>query len=138
MPDSSAGSTTFVDANVLLYLALGDQRRIAVVENLLLSRCKVSVQVLNEIANVASRKMRLSPEETIIFVEEFRNVLTIVPVTEQIHVSGLALRTRYNFSVYDSMIVAAALDSGCNTLLSEDMHHGLKVEGRFEIRNPFA
>jgi predicted nucleic acid-binding protein len=29
------------------------------------------------------------------------------------------------------------LDSGCSVLLSEDMHHGLNVEGRLEIRNPF-
>jgi len=137
MPDSSGRSTTFVDANVLLYLASGDQRRIAIVEDMLDSDCTVSVQVLNEIANVASRKMRHSAQETISFVGRFRSILTVVPVTEQIHERGLALRTRYNLSVYDAMIVAAALDADCTVLLSEDMHHGLKIDGSLEIRNPF-
>ena len=44
---------------------------------------------------------------------------------------------RYGFSVYDSMIVGAALEAGCDTLWSEDMHHGLLVEGRLRILNPF-
>ncbi len=51
---------------------------------------------------------------------------------------GRALGVRYGFSVYDAMIVAAALLNGCNTtLLSEDMQHGLLVENHLQIDNPF-
>lgn len=138
MPGSDGRPAMFVDTNVLLCLASGDQRRIGIVENLLRRGCTVSVQVLNEIANVASRKMRLSPQQTIDFVAGIRSLVTVSSVTEQIHLTGLALRTRYNFSVYDAIIVAAALDSGCGTLMSEDMQNGLKVDGRLEIRDPFA
>jgi predicted nucleic acid-binding protein len=82
--------------------------------------------------------MRLGWDETIAFVEQFRLLLRVVPLTEQIHDNGLKLAQRYQLSVYDGQVVAAALDSGCSVLLSEDMHHGLNVEGRLEIRNPFV
>ena len=54
------------------------------------------------------------------------------------HDIGRALGERYGFSVYDAMIVAAALEHGCTTLYSEDMHDGLVIEGRLHIVNPFA
>jgi predicted nucleic acid-binding protein len=47
------------------------------------------------------------------------------------------LGERYGFSVYDAMIVAAALREGCTTLYSEDMHDGLLVEDQLRIVNPF-
>ena len=136
MPDSP--QKAFIDANVLLYLASSDERKIVKVEQVLRLGGTISVQVLNEIANVARRKMRMEWDETIAFVERFRLLLDVVPLTEQIHENGLRLAERYQLSVYDGMIAAAALDSGCSVLLSEDLRHGLKVEGRLDIRNPFA
>jgi predicted nucleic acid-binding protein len=136
MPDSP--ETVFIDANVLLYLASADERKITKVEVILAQGGTISVQILNEIANVARRKMRMEWAETIAFVERFRLLLTVAPLTEQIHEDGLRLAERYRLSVYDGMVVAAALQTGCSVLLSEDMHHGLKVEGRLEIRNPFV
>jgi predicted nucleic acid-binding protein len=136
MPDSP--ETVFIDANVLLYLASADERKITRVEVILAQGGTISVQILNEIANVARRKMRMEWAETIAFVERFRLLLTVAPLTEQIHEDGLRLAERYRLSVYDGMVVAAALQTGCSVLLSEDMHHGLKVEGRLEIRNPFV
>jgi predicted nucleic acid-binding protein len=136
MPDSSG--TVFIDANVLLYLASRDERKIVKVQSILAQGGTISVQILNEIANVSRRKMRMGWDETIAFVEQFRLLLKVVPLTEPIHGNGLKLAQRYQLSVYDGQVVAAALDCGCSVLLSEDMHHGLKVEGRLEIRNPFV
>jgi predicted nucleic acid-binding protein len=45
---------------------------------------------------------------------------------------------RYGFSFYDSLIISAALESGCNTLYSEDMQHGQLIENRLKIVNPFV
>jgi len=61
----------------------------------------------------------------------------VVPVTHEIHVAGIALLGRYHFSVYDAMIVAAALDAECTTLYSEDMQHG-QVHDGLRVANPFA
>lgn len=56
---------------------------------------------------------------------------------EALHKDGLRLARRYRLSVYDGMIVAAALTANCDILYSEDMHHGLIVDGRLQIVNPF-
>nr|MBP8020297.1 hypothetical protein [Agitococcus sp.] len=63
---------------------------------------------------------------------------TVQPLTVETHAQGLTLAERYHFSVYDSMIVAAALLAQCRILYSEDMQHGLLVEGRLLIQNPFV
>ena len=62
----------------------------------------------------------------------------IVPVTYAIHVVGMHLIERHKFSIYDAMIVAAALEAGCTTLFSEDMQHGQLIAGRLGVVNPFA
>jgi predicted nucleic acid-binding protein len=95
------------------------------------------VQVLNETANVARRKMRMSWKETHGFLAMLRDLLPVVPVTVETHDAGLALAERYGFSTYDAMIAASAMLSGCNTFWSEDMRHGMAVDGRLHIVNPF-
>lgn len=48
----------------------------------------------------------------------------------------LDLQARYNYGFYDSLILAAALHAGCSRLLSEDFHHGQRIEG-LTLENPF-
>jgi predicted nucleic acid-binding protein len=95
------------------------------------------VQVLNEFANVALRKVRLSWSETRDFLDTFRATLEIVPLTLQTHERGLDLAERYQLSLYDGMIVAAAHLAGCRVLYSEDMHDGLVID-QLTIRNPYT
>ena len=59
-------------------------------------------------------------------------------LTIQTHQVGHAITERYKFSVYDAVIVAAALIAGCTTLWCEDMHDGLLLEERLRIINPFS
>lgn len=135
MPDSGVGP--FLDSNILIYLASGDAAKADRAEQLLRDGGIVSVQVLNEIANVALRKMKLSWPDIRDFISRIRDLLTVISVTEPIHESGLRLAERYRFGIYDGMIVAAALEAGCDVVLSEDLQHGLEVEGRLRIVNPF-
>jgi predicted nucleic acid-binding protein len=58
--------------------------------------------------------------------------------TNETHQSGLRLAERHGFSIYDSFIVAAALAAGCDTLWSEEMQHGMVIEQRLRIANPFV
>ncbi len=129
---------SFLDTNVLVYLASGDPAKADCVETLLASGCTISVQVLNEIANVARRKMKLGWEEARDFLEMVRALTIVEPVSIETHDEGLRLAARYNLSVYDSMIVGAALLAGCETLWSEDMQDGLRIDERLLIRNPFV
>jgi predicted nucleic acid-binding protein len=97
----------------------------------------ISVQVLNEIANVARRKTGLSWPETLEFLDLVRGLLPVLPMTVEIHESGLALAEQYRLSIYDAMIAASALHAECDALWSEDMRHGMVLENRMRIVNPF-
>ncbi|GGE01649.1 ribonuclease VapC [Polymorphobacter glacialis] len=129
---------SFFDSNILLYSASSDDDKADRAEALIVRGGTVSAQVLNEVANVARRKMHLTWVETRDLLLPFRKLLTITPVTEAIHNHGLRLAERHGFAIYDSMIVAAAIAAHCDTLWSEDMHHDLTVESVLTIRNPFA
>lgn len=128
---------SFFDTNVLVYIASGEATKANQAEAMIDGGGTISVQVLNELANVARRKMRMSRSETRAFLSAVRDLLTVRPVTVATHEAGLALAEHYNLSTYDAMIAASALEAGCDTLWSADMRHGLRLEGRLRIVNPF-
>jgi predicted nucleic acid-binding protein len=128
----------FVDSNVLLYLISGDDAKAARAEALLQEGgITISVQVLNEFANVARRKAAFTWSEVDAALQAIRQVADVVPVDMAVHERGLAIAQRWQTSIYDGMIVAAALNAGCGTLFSEDMQDGQLIDG-MRIRNPFA
>ncbi len=129
---------SFFDSNTLLYFASREPAKAERVEALMKEGGAISVQVLNEIAAVSRRKFGYSWEQTGLVLAAVRQALRVEPVLVATHELGLALASRYKFGIYDAMIVAAALLSGCDTLWSEDMHDGLVVNGTLTIRNPFA
>ena len=127
----------FFDTNVLLYLLSGDEAKADRAEEVLASGGVISVQVLNEFASVAVRKLKMSIVEIREVLTTIRAVCKIVPISEETHDKGLELSERYGLSIYDAMIVAAALLAGCKMLLSEDMQDGQVIDGSLAIRNPF-
>jgi predicted nucleic acid-binding protein len=127
----------FLDTNILIYLASGDIAKADRAEALLKAGGTISVQVLNELTNVARRKIRLSWRETHDFLTDIRGFLSVQPVTVETHEVGVEIAECYGLSIYDSMIVAAALQASCDRLWSEDMQNGMMVESRLRIVNPF-
>ena len=75
--------------------------------------------------------------ETHALLTTLRGLLTVHPLTLEIHEIGLELAERYGFSMYDAMIAASALHAGCDTLWSEDMRHDMVVDEGLRIVNPF-
>lgn len=128
----------FFDTNILLYLASDDPVKADKAEAIIAEGGLISVQVLNEAANVARRKMGMSWPDTHAFLALLRDLLTVHPLTVETHETGLELARRYGLSLYDSMIAASALLAGCDRLWSEDMQDGLVLEGRIRIVNPFS
>jgi predicted nucleic acid-binding protein len=128
---------SFFDTNVLVYIASGDAAKADRAEAAVAAGGAISVQVLNELANVARRKMRMSWDETHALLTTLRGLLTVHPLTLEIHETGLTLAERYGFSIYDAMIAAAAIHAGCDTLWSEDMQHGMALDEGLRIVNPF-
>lgn len=129
-------SVEFADTNVILYL-LDEGPKADRAEEILANGPRISVQVLNEALVNCRRKAGLDWDETGVFLTGIQTLCTVEDLTVQTHQVGRALAERYQFSVYDAMIVAAALLSGCTTLWSEDMHDGLLVEDQLRIVNPF-
>ena len=128
---------SFIDTNVLVYVASGDPAKAERAEKIIADGGTISVQVLNELANVAHRKMRLSWPETHALLSTIRALLPVQPITVEIHEIGLALAEHYGLSIYDAMIAASALHAECDTLWSEDMHDGMVIQERLRIANPF-
>lgn len=133
----------FIDTNVLIYW-VDDSARADVVEQLLAQQSVISVQVLNEFANVLRRKRAMRLEDIQTLCMTLADTCDVVDVSLRTHQTALALMARYNLSVYDANIVAAAALSGCDILYSEDMQDGLNIKlplpakaHPLVIRNPF-
>ena len=133
-----SAAEAFYDTNILLYLLSADVNKADRAEILLAQGGNISVQVLNEFAAVAIRKLGLSWAEVRETLDVVRSVCSIHPVTIETHDRAFAVAERYGFNFYDALIVAAALLAGCSTLYSEDMQAGQKIDGSLQILNPFS
>jgi predicted nucleic acid-binding protein len=126
----------FADSNVVLY-ALTTGRKAERAWEILRTRPTINVQVLNEVLHVLRLKQRLDWQEIDERMGLIRELLPQVDLTVQVHDVGRALAMRYQFRTYDAMIVAAALEAGCERLWSEDMQDGQVIWDRLTIHNPF-
>jgi len=134
MPETKA----FIDTNILLYLLSEDSNKADRAETIVRAGATISLQVLNELANVTHRKLAMSWMEINELLSLIRSLCSIEPLTIETHDLGKLIAERYKLSVYDAMIVAAALLGGCETLYSEDMQDGLLIDNQLRICNPFT
>lgn len=132
-----SGADSFFDTSVLLYLLSDDTVKADRIETLLGARGVISVQVLNEFAVVALRKLKMPLNEVREVLDTIRAVCAVEPITAETHDRGLAVFERYKFSLYDSMLVATALISGAEILYSEDLQHGQIIDNQLRVTNPF-
>ena len=128
---------SFFDTNVLLYLLSKDAAKADRAEALLASGGVVSIQVLNEFASVASRKLAMTIPEIREILSTIQGVCIVKPLDIETHKLGLELAERYGFSIYDGMIVAAAVRAECTILYTEDLQQGQMI-AKLQIRNPFV
>ena len=127
----------FLDSNVLVYGFTSDPRAHKAQE-LLARGCTAGVQGLNEFVNVARRKLGMTWVEVRDALAAIRTLCpTILPIDIDTHTDSLQIAERYRLSIFDALMVTAALRVDCRILWSEDMHDGLIVEGRLRIANPF-
>jgi predicted nucleic acid-binding protein len=130
-------SESFLDSSTLLYLVSADQRKAGRVEQLLEQRSVISVQVLNEFFAVASGKFGMPPAHVAETLAAVRSCCRVTDLTVADHDLAIEVVSRYRFSFYDSLIVAAALHAGCTTLYAEDLQHGQQLRNGLKIVNPF-
>lgn len=129
----------FVDTNLLIYSISDDADKASIITLLLQEplRFVISTQVISEFIHTCYRKTLLSPTDIRLAVEDFLLFFDLATIGETTIKTAFDLKDRYRFSWYDALIVAAALESACDALYSEDMQHGLVVENQLSIQNPF-
>jgi predicted nucleic acid-binding protein len=126
----------FFDTNVLVYTVTLDPRK-RQADRILRTGGIVSVQVLNEFANVARNKLRHEWRTITYALEQFRlSFEAVCPLTLDTHVAAVSLAEDNGLAFYDALIVASAIEAGCDTLYTEDMQHDRAIGG-LTIRNPF-
>jgi predicted nucleic acid-binding protein len=130
-------SGVFLDSNVILYLLSADAVKADTAETLLTHQPTISVQVLNEVTSVCQRKLKLDWPQTLDLLNAIKANCKIVDLTLDTHAKALEVAQQHQLSFYDALIVAAAIFSGANTLMSEDMHHGAIIQG-IRVHNPFT
>lgn len=128
----------FLDSNILLY-AYTKHANAETARFLAMEPYVISIQVLNEFANVGLRKFGLSwPVLDAILTKLAEAAHLVQPLTLATHIAGRAIARRYMLQMCDGVLLASALEAGCDVVFSEDMQDGLRIDDRLTIRNPFA
>lgn len=129
--------TAFIDSNILI-CAYSDSIKRPRALDTIAGGGIISAQVLNEFTNVLRNKLKQDWPiiEAAIRSLHFR-FPNIVPLTADTHAQALEIARDHGFSFYDALIIAAAIESQCDTLWSEDLQRG-RLIGGVTIRNPFA
>ena len=133
-----ANKTIALDTNVLIYLhdsSSSSKREIA--KNLLADNPHISSQVISEYLNTTRRLLHLSKTDLLIQTSKLFSGCTIIPVAPNTLLFAADLIGKYQFQLFDAVIVASSIESNCATLYSEDMHHGLIIDKSLTIINPF-
>jgi predicted nucleic acid-binding protein len=127
----------FLDTNVLVYAYSHEDYRAETARQLLLDGGVVGIQALNEFTSVARAKLAMSWRA---IQQAIERILILCPKPRPLgietHRRAVELSKRYGFSIWDGLIVAAAIEARCSKLLTEDLQHGQGVEG-IRIENPF-
>jgi len=127
-----------LDTNVLIYLHdSSNNLKREIAKSLLAENPNISSQVISEYLNTTRRLLNLSKTDLLIQTSRLFLGCTIIPVSPGTLLSAAKLTEKYQFQLFDAIIVASSLESSCDTLYSEDMHHGLVVNKTLTIINPF-
>lgn len=129
----------FLDSNVIVYSYSNSELNKQDVARKLITESNsfISTQVLQELCNIVTRKFKFSYGQATMAIAECCQNNILHTNTESTILQACQIAERYGFSFYDSLIVAAALETNCTILYSEDLHDGQVIEGKLTVRNPF-
>ena len=130
--------TVFLDTNVLVY-AQGEGPKSEIARRVVYNGGVISVQVLNEFVSVSRRRLKYEWKQITEAVSDLRVIFHPVGQLSMMeaHINALAISASYEFNIYDSLIIASALQARCSILLTEDLQAGQVIDS-VTIVNPFA
>ena len=127
----------FVDSNIWLYLLSDDAHKKVKAMELLEEGGTISTQTLTENANVCLRKFKLANSTVRKHLLMLVKYCKVVQINSNSVFEALYIAERYQYSFYDSLVIATALSNGCEVLFSEDLQHEQVIERKLKIINPF-
>ena len=132
---------TFLDTNILVYSVDGNDpvkqgiARKILIEALVRREYLISAQVLNEFSNIALLKLKMSIQEVRRFVEIFGQI-NVVSIDRSWTEKALSLKEKFGTQFFDSLLLVAAEENGCDTILTEDLNDG-QMYGSVKAIDPF-
>ncbi len=124
----------FIDSNMLIYGSFGNFEKKQKAKEILTNANEervISIQVLKEFTNVClKKKLHNSDKELIENILQFKNNLFVADITYETIIEAIQLKAKTGYSFYDSLLIATALEQGCKTLYSEDLHKGQMIKGK--------
>ncbi|ACT96042.1 PIN domain-containing protein [Dyadobacter fermentans] len=127
-----------VDTNILVYLHEDTATYKSEISQKIVRGVPIlSSQVISEYINVLHRLLRAPKTDLINHCLIVTECCTVIGMDHQTVLKARELVIRYDFQVFDSIIVASALQVGCNILYSEDFQHCMVVENQLTIINPY-
>ncbi|MEW6102760.1 MAG: PIN domain-containing protein [bacterium] len=140
MPNSKR-TTCFIDTNIWLYAFIekDDKTRSETARGLIQETAPMlSTQVLNEVCVNLLKQANFTEEQVCQLIESFYEKYPVTELNKSVLLTASQLRQQYSLSFWDSTIIASALSVGVSILYSEDLQHGLIIERRLEVLNPFV
>jgi predicted nucleic acid-binding protein len=129
----------FLDTNVFIYIQRSDDpiKKKLAEQAANYFDCIASTQVLNEICNILTKKYPTPRQDIILFLQDIKDNCEVCLVTEDTINAALMIHERWQYSYYDSLIIASALASDCSLIISEDLQDGQIIDERLRIVNIF-
>ena len=138
---NSTDTKIFLDTNIIAYMfdskeeARREKARKFFIELVVANNCHISTQVLQELFNVLTKKLKYTKEDSQKIVLSLTN-LSVHQVTVADISNAMKTSVSTQLTIYDSLILAAAKAENCSVVYSEDLNDGQEVDG-VRIENPF-
>jgi predicted nucleic acid-binding protein len=133
------GGKIFLDTNILIYAysETEAEKKAKVLPLLEDEPVSLSTQVVNEFVWVMNKKFNVPMDSLRHIVKNLFGLYHVGIVTDATITKAMDMSSQLNFPYWDSLIVASALETGCDILFTEDLQHGQVIENRLTVRNPF-
>jgi len=127
-----------LDTNILIYAhSLDCKSKRDIARNFFNDNPVVSSQVISEYFNVMIKKFKVQKQELMYTCSLWLGKCSVQPVAFSTIRLAQYLVGKYDFQIFDGIVVAAALEANCDVLCSEDMQDGQIIENALKIVNPF-
>ena len=133
MPDRA-----FLDTNILVYAFTFVDPRKPRADELLIRGGVIAIQTLNEFISVQHNKLKRSWADIVTWLKLIDGLCpSPIPMTQKVHYRAVDIAQRYGYHIYDSTMLATAIEASCTVFYTEELRDGHSIDG-LKIRNPFV